>query len=47
MRVHASMTNARSGTMGMYTATVSPFLTPWKVSTLATRHTSASTCAYV
>mmetsp|Transcript_22204 Transcript_22204/g.35856 ORF Transcript_22204/g.35856 Transcript_22204/m.35856 type:complete len:208 (+) Transcript_22204:1478-2101(+) len=47
MRAHARHTTASSMTMGMYTVTVSPFFTPFFLSTLANLLTCSSTSAYV
>jgi hypothetical protein len=47
MRAQASITNASSGIMGMYTVTASPFLMPASLKALAILHTSRKTSLYV
>ena len=47
MRAHASMDAMSSGTMGMYSVTRSPFLTPRPSSALARRHTIRYISPYV
>ena len=46
IRAHASIVAGRSGTIGRYRHTRSPFFTPRLFSTFAHRHTSSSSSAY-